>query len=849
MRIHLYLLFFILFSTRSVCSHAQIITTIAGNGAAGYSGNGGAATTAMLDSPTSVAVNALGNLYIDDQRNSCVRKIDQAGAISTFAGTGAIGYSGNGGPASSARLGLNWGIAIDRDGNLYITDQFNYRIRKVTAGGIITTIAGTGAPGYSGDNGPATLAAIDLPCGITVDNAGNIYFGDPNNICVRKIDPSGIITTFAGNRHPGYSGDGGPATNARLSNNIWGLAADNMGNVYICDAYNHCVRRVDASGIITTFAGNGSRGYSGDNGPANAAQLNTPEGLCVSPAGDVYICDYADNRIRKVDASGIITTIAGNGHQGYSGDGNLAIYAQLNHPTGIALDGTDNLYVADLGNVRIRKISNGKILYFTQGRHQSAQVCENASSLSLNSFLCVDDQLTGALDQWGIVSGPAHGSAAVTYDAVSPGGANTPTGLTYNPTNGFSGSDTLEVYVHNAIAADTTSIYISVVPLVTSAGNITGDSAVCVGSSIGLSDSVAGGTWSASGTAGVIGINQRNGKAIGISAGIAQIFYTVSNNCNSVSAVKTITVNPLPAISAISGPSAICIGFDAVVSDQVNGGTWTCKNHSASFSAAPPIGSESAIDVRGLSTGVDTFIYQTANFWCTAAASYVLSVDTLPDPGVIAGAAELCTGSQATLSDVSALPGSWSGGSLATVNGGVVTALSPGADTVTYSVSNACGSAQALHLILIYDSPDEPLISERAGVLYAPPGYFSYQWTNNGNPIPGATSDSLPMISSGVYQVIVSSSYGCTNHSADISHSDCNPTDLIIYPNPSSSKIYVNWCKKLTINVMSYDGRSVITVRNSNEIDLGELPNGVYILSIFDEFGNKVQVKKITKIE
>ena len=246
---------------------------------------------------------------------------------------------------------------MDGAGNLYISDQSNQRIRKVTAAtGIITTVAGNGTAGYSGDGGPATSAELNFPAGVAVDSAGNLYIADYNNSVIRKVHTSGIMTTVAGNGTGGYSGDSGPATSAELYLPI-GVAVDGAGNLYIADTGNQHIRKVDASGIITTVAGNGTAGYSGDGGLAISAQLDRPTSAAVDSAGNLYIADTGNQRIRKVNASGIITTVAGNGTNGYSGDSGPATIAELYNPVGVAVDGAGNLYIADLSNQRIREVN------------------------------------------------------------------------------------------------------------------------------------------------------------------------------------------------------------------------------------------------------------------------------------------------------------------------------------------------------------------------------------------------------------------------------------------------------------------------------------------------------------
>ena len=325
-----------------------VITTVAGGGSSDLGDNGPAAS-AYLNDPVAVAVDSAGNLYLPDYNR--VRKVSN-GVITTVAGNGTQGFSGDNGPATSAQLALPTGVAVDSAGNLYIADTNNNRIRKVS-NGAITTVAGNGTPGFSGDNGPATSAQLYFPIGVAVDSAGNLYFADPSNI--RKVS-NGVIATVAGNGTPGFSGDNGPATSAQL-NDPWGIAADSAGDLYIADSSNYRIRKV-TNGVITTVTGGGSS--IGDNGPATSAQLNWPAGVAVDTVGNLYIADTDNNRIRKV-SGGVITTVAGNGTPGFSGDNGPATSAQLNHPFGVAVDSAGSLYIADDYNDRIRKVSGGVI--------------------------------------------------------------------------------------------------------------------------------------------------------------------------------------------------------------------------------------------------------------------------------------------------------------------------------------------------------------------------------------------------------------------------------------------------------------------------------------------------------
>ena len=332
------------------------ITTVAGTDEEwASSGDGGLATIADIGDIGGLAVDAIGNLYIAEPDTDRVRRVDPGGTITTVAGTTSGGYSGDGGSATSAKLDSPTGVAVDASGNLYIADSRNHRVRRVDPAGQITTVAGTGSGGYSGDGGSATSAKLDSPTGVAVDASGNLYIADAGNHRVRRVDPAGQITTVAGTGSRGYSGDGGSAPSAELDWPI-GLALDASGNLYIADAGNHRVRRVDPAGQITTVAGTGSRGYSGDGGSAPSAELDWPIGLALDASGNLYIADFSTHRVRRVDPGGTITTVAGTGSRGYSGDGGPALGAQLDEPIGLALDASGNLYIADLGNHRVRRV-------------------------------------------------------------------------------------------------------------------------------------------------------------------------------------------------------------------------------------------------------------------------------------------------------------------------------------------------------------------------------------------------------------------------------------------------------------------------------------------------------------
>jgi sugar lactone lactonase YvrE len=343
----------------------NLITTIAGNGIAGFAGDGGIATTGKIGVAYAVAADGAGNVFIADAgtrtpytTNYRIRKVDTNGVMTTIAGTGLPSFSGDGGPASNARIREADGLAVDGAANLYISDSGNNRIRKVDTNGIITTVVGGGV---SGDGVAATSASLSFPCGIALDGNGNLFIADSGNQRIRRVDTNGIITTVAGKSSAGFSGDGGAATNATL-NYPQSVAVDGVGNLFIADSGNQRIRRVDTNGIITTVAGNGSSSFSGDGGLATNASISSPYGVAVDGYGDLIVADTGHNRIRQVDSYGIITTVAGTNTSGYMGDGVAATNAPLYFPTGVTMDSYGRILFADTFDFRMRRFGQGATL-------------------------------------------------------------------------------------------------------------------------------------------------------------------------------------------------------------------------------------------------------------------------------------------------------------------------------------------------------------------------------------------------------------------------------------------------------------------------------------------------------
>jgi len=394
-----------------------VISTFAGGGVCGYGGDGGPRKAALFNGTEGLAFDSQGNLLLADAANDRVRKISPAGIVTTIAGNGTRGYSGDGGPATHASLAVPVAVAADPSGNVYIAESYNYIIRMVDTAGVIHTVAGNNTYGFSGDGGPATSAQITSPAGVWADASGNFYISDSSNGRIRKVDSSGTITTFAGSGGQRNTGSGGPATQAGLGgtyglfvaqgtmyiatgSNVWVIdmttetatliagnadgsmgfngdghlalsttfnyveevAVDTAGNLLVVDSSNQRVRKIDASQMVTTFAG----GYVGDGGAPTAASLNLGYiggRIAFDPSGNLYVADTLKNRVRKVSTTGVITTFAGTGLSGSSGDGGLATAATLNQPVGLAIDRNGNVFIADNGVIR-KVDSNGTITTF-----------------------------------------------------------------------------------------------------------------------------------------------------------------------------------------------------------------------------------------------------------------------------------------------------------------------------------------------------------------------------------------------------------------------------------------------------------------------------------------------------
>ncbi len=668
-------------------STSGVITTVAG-----INDDGAAATLAQLRGELGVFVDSSNNVYVSDANNNRIRKVSASGIITTVAGVNIGGYSTDGGAATVTTLGQPSAVFVDRTGNILISDFDNNRIRNVSSSGVISTLAGHSSlyfsGGYSGDGGMATDAYLNFPAGIFKDNHDNLYVVDRGNNCIRKVDVYGVITTIAGiGGSYGNSGDGGPATDAQLACPK-GVFVDAFDNIFIADQCTNSIRKINAAGIISTIAGasDGSSGYSGDGGSAVSATLNYPTGIVGDALGNLYISDSYNHRVRKVDVSGIITTLAGNGSAGFSGDGGPASVASLNFPTGISLDRNGNIYLADEWNHRIRKInvhsSNHSPIFNSSN---PITLCQDYGAFPISEQLAVKDLDAGQTLTWSIVSGPRHGTASVSYSDASNGFIVRPTGVTYTPATGYAGYDTMVLNISDGIASSTSTFRITVNPK-PSAPVISGASTVCQGGTTTLTATPSGGFW------GSMDGNTRTGTTTGIVTGMGgpsgMIYYNGPYNaygCRTQTRTL-ITVLGYPAMPVLTGAPNVCPGASTTISASAAGGTW------ASSSAGVASVTTAGI-VTGILTGTASISYAITNgcFTSTGTKSiYVASATTVPP---ITGTGDLHMPATITLAN-SLSGGTWSSvsTSVAIVSAaGVVTGIAGGYDTIVYAYTNSCG--------------------------------------------------------------------------------------------------------------------------------------------------------------
>jgi sugar lactone lactonase YvrE len=595
----------------------QNIITIAGDGIGGYNGDGIAAIAAELYIPSGVAMDGSGNIYIADYENQRIREVNTTGIINTVAGNGTGGYSGDGGNATAAELNGASGVAVDGSGNIYIADRQNQRIRKVNSSGIISTIAGNGTYGYNGDGIAATTAELFGPVGVAADGSGNIYIADYDNARIRKVNTSGVITTVAGNGAGSYSGDGGAATAAEL-NAPYGVAIDGSGNIYIADFGNSRIRKVNNSGIISTVVGNGTAGYNGDEIAATTAELLYPSGVAVDVYNNIYIADGGNYRIRQVTSSGIISTIAGNGTYGYNGDGIAATTAELNEPNAVAVDLYDNVYIADVGNDRIRKVSSSGGTSYSYSWSPSGGTNTTASNLSAGTFTVTVSESDGCLAMASVTITTSNSlliSASTTANVSCNGGNNGSASVSISSgTSPFTylwsdaGSQTNTTATGLSAGTFSVTVTDSSGCLATASVTITASNSLLLSASTATNISCNGGN---------------NGSAsVSVSIGTSPYTYlwsdassqTTTNATGLISGTYTVTVNDSCGGSAtasviITQPTALAVTADSTVvyNGSCYGSAWAIVN-----GGTPPY---SYFWTGGLTT--DTITDQCEGYYCS----------------------------------------------------------------------------------------------------------------------------------------------------------------------------------------------------------------------------------------
>ncbi len=851
----LHLLLFI-----SVAVNAQIITTVAGNGTYGYSGDGGPAINAQLSDMyyTYPAFDNAGNMYIVQNNSNTIRKVDPSGTITTIAGTpGVIGYSGDGGPAVNALLYHPASLAIDNSNNIYFADQVSGIIRKIDPAGIITTVSGqTTTVCGSGDGGPLSSARFYAISGMTFDQANNLYISDYACHVIRKVNASGIINTIAGNGSWGFSGDGGTATSAQLAYPCV-VAVDAAGNIYIPDAQNHRIRKVNTSGIISTIAGTGVSGYNGDNGPALSAQISFPGSVVIDNSGNLYFGDYNDV-IRKIDAAGIITTFAGNGTTGYSGDGGPAIAAALRFTEGhISIDRNNiNLYFVNYldGNV-IRKITNcitsaisqqpanvalcisGDAVFSVTASNTTGyqwQLNDGTGWVDVTDNALYSGSATNSLSVTGAVSNmsgfqyrcrltnacgniftvaalltvsipaipsvfilPSGGfnvcvGEAVFFTAFVTNGGSSPSYQWYkngspvgNNSNIYSVpalnngdlvkcSITSSLFCVSPAGATSNTVTMTVIPYVTPTVSITASAnTICAGTPVTFTTTITEG-------------------------GPAPTYTWFKNSTNLFLNSPTYTDNALndgDMIFAALRSSLRCTNFDIVISNPIimditplttpavtisASAVAICKNIPVTFTATPvnggtspvyawkknnvPVGSNNNIYTDNIPSNGDVITCTlTSNETCLTAAqasSNSIVITVHPDPVVILDKTPtLCTGTTRILDAGNFSSYAWSTGAVSQT----ITVNTTGIYSVTVTDNNGCTGTGITTILTLLPSPagflppDTAVCSYGNITLKATAGFTSYRW-NTGAVIPSITI-SLP----GLYWLEVTNDKGCTN--------------------------------------------------------------------------------------
>jgi len=886
-------------------ANAQAVTLYVGVGGAGCSGDGGPATSSELFYPINIAVDAAGNLYISDTGCVSIRKVNGGTQIiSTITGDGTWGFSGDGGPATAAQIHRPMGLASDGTGNLYFCDFANNRIRKIDAAGNISTIAGTGALSSTGNGGPATNATLAYPTGIACRN-GNVYVVESYNR-VRKIDAAGMISGVAGNGAVGPRLDGVPATSTPVT--CIGIAVDNIGNIFLADNQDNRVRKIDTFGIITTYAGSttGVSGYAGDGGPATAALLWAVNSVDFDPAQNLYIADYSLH-IRKVTPGGIISTVPTTGIS-YAGEvradylGNLYVLScasqQIWHitiptsPPSFPGGATQNLSVCESSGANsinallaVDDLSPGRTLTWTAISGPSHGTLAASYVTTSTGFTITPTGLTytptiGYTGPDAFTEQVTDGTTTVTTTVnitVSAGPvvsaiSGTPTvcagssvslsnsaaGGTWTSSNtnatvtsagivtGNAAGTTIISYTLAVACGTTAADYTVTVNPSPATGSITGPASVCVGSTISLAATASGGTWSSSGAFASV---SASGVVAGVAGGTEVITYSVSNSCGTAIATHTVTSSASPDAGSITGSSSVCVGSSITLSENITGGTWSSSGVFASVTATGV--------VTGVAAGTETITYTATNGCGTASVTANISVGVGPSAGSISGSSTVCAGATVTLSETIA-GGSWSvSNANATISGtGVVTGVTAGSVTVSYTIVAACGTVSASYPMTIADIPSAGTITGADTVCVGntislsdavPGGAWSVSNTKAsvaGGVVTGITTGKDTVVytvtntcgtASARHPIYIRPAAGCTSGEVPVNFI---ATELNVYPNPNTGTFTLsmasNTDEEAQIMITNILGAKVkefiVTTNHITDVQLNT-PGGVYFIS------------------